>query len=249
MAVRYDKDFNREITRIVKNFNSKVMRLDGVERMLAPDTVRVSDLKKEYTRRADLKRRLRELQLFSQRGAEEEVNVGSWHTNRYNMMIQKRKETVAKRNLTMELKKIEASGKAGRMDYAINLKRRREFLDKPLSKLTPKQLESRLKVTDTESNKRAKGETLRSNIFRMLYKTAYTTNIDPGVVSKLISRLDKMSVADLVDAFQNSPALKNFHMKYQLMDMVGGTRGPDQAMEAFEMLADDIDNIITEFGS
>ena len=67
-----DKD-ERELKRIVKNFNAKVRRLESKEPYLTdkrPDKISYKDIRENIDTRQDLNRKLKELQRFSKRGAE-----------------------------------------------------------------------------------------------------------------------------------------------------------------------------------
>lgn len=233
MAIRYDKAYNREIARIVKNFNSKVMRLQGIERVLAPNTILVSDLKKTYDKRRDLNRKLRELQLFSEKGMEEEVQVGEWNTNKYQLTISKRQAAVAKANLTREINKAKASKKIFNTPYIRNLEKRREILSRPIESLSEKMLATRQRIIRGEYDARKKQEMLYNNLFQMIYKTAYTAGADPKVIENLLHELRQMSPAQLADALQTMPAMSSFILKYNIMDKTG-TSGPAQVAEAME---------------
>ena len=65
MAIRYDANYNREISRIVKNFNTRRNRAikRGLKNVPAP--IKVSDLKARYTSRKELNRQLELIKGFS----------------------------------------------------------------------------------------------------------------------------------------------------------------------------------------
>lgn len=233
MAIRYDKDYNREIARIVKNFNAKVMRLQGVERLLAPDTILVSTLKKTYTKRRELNRKLKELQLFSQKGMEEEVQIGEWNTNKYQLTISKRQAVVAKANLTREINKAKSSRRLASTPYIRNLEKRREILNRPIETLSEKMLGTRQRIIKGEFNARQKQEKLYNNLFQMIYKTAYTAGSDPKIIEGLLHQLRQMSPAQLADALNTLPAMSAFILKYSIMDDAGQS-APAQVDEAME---------------
>lgn len=65
MAIRYDANYNREISKVVKNFNNKRNRAikRGLKNVPAP--IKVSDLKARYTSRKELNRQLELISSFS----------------------------------------------------------------------------------------------------------------------------------------------------------------------------------------
>ena len=75
MAIRYDKKLNQEINRTIKNFNQKIARLEKQERELLPSKITKKDLKSSVYTRAELQRKLKELQRFSKRGAEDIIET------------------------------------------------------------------------------------------------------------------------------------------------------------------------------
>lgn len=242
MAIRYDSKLNREIARVVKNFNAKVMRLQGVERSLAPETILVSDLKKEFTRRSELMIRLRELELFSKRGMEEEVKIGVLDTTRYELELDKRRAARVKRNLSREINKENRGEKKFNTAYIRNLKKHREFLDRPISSLSKKMLEIRQHTIKREMNVEKKRNTLYNNMFSMIYKTAFTAGLDPEFVERVLATFRKLTPAQLADAFDTMPIMNLFSLRYNAMERVG-EGGPSQVAEVLQHMVDSVDNI------
>ena len=97
MAIRYDKKLSQELARTVRNFNKKVYRLEKLRRELIPERVTVASLKQEYTSRAELMRRLRELRGFSARGAEDIITTaGGARLTKYEFNILKQRSTLVR---------------------------------------------------------------------------------------------------------------------------------------------------------
>lgn len=219
MAIRYDQQFNREIARIVKNFNSKVKRLEVQDRQLLPDRVLVSDLKKEYSRRRDLKRALRDLKAFTEKGAEDIIQIGNLTTTNYQFQKDKRAAIQAKRNLTREINQIQNSklGSSGtKSDYLINLQFRRDFLNKPLKNLSRSQLKTRAKILQQDSNTENRATQFYDNIFKMLFRSAYQAGISQDTMLPVLNQLRKLSPAQLTEAIHTDPVLKDFLDRYNI---------------------------------
>ena len=71
MAIRYDKKINQEINRTIKNFNQKIARLEKQQKdLILPDKITKKALKESVYTRTELKRKLKELQRYSERGIE-----------------------------------------------------------------------------------------------------------------------------------------------------------------------------------
>ncbi len=76
--IRWTENDSKEIARVCKNFNAKVSRLEkkyAGQDVVLPEKVSAKDLMNIIGTRRDLKRELKSLQRFSQRGAEEIVKA------------------------------------------------------------------------------------------------------------------------------------------------------------------------------
>ena len=108
MAIRYDRSLQQEIRRTVANFNKKVSRLEKQGRELIPDRVYTNELKDQFDKRRELKRRLRQLQQFSQRGVEEVIQTEAGRkTTKYQLAIDKQEKALSLRRLTLQRKRLE----------------------------------------------------------------------------------------------------------------------------------------------
>ena len=108
MAIRYDKKFNSEINRIVKNYNQKITRLERKDTDYhLPEKITVKQIKALAKTRKDVRNKLAELQRFSSRGAEETiVTSGGYAISLYEYKETKRKLTNTKRKLTREINRM-----------------------------------------------------------------------------------------------------------------------------------------------
>ena len=137
MAIYYDPDLNDEIRRIVKNFNQKRNRAIKRGFSYLPDRVYVSDIKKNYDTRSELRKYLRELEKFNKlkdTALETVETMGGGRTSRYNLMFIKDnlKETKAFFDRQIEDAKKVFEGdmySIARRDYLFNLEEKRKYLD------------------------------------------------------------------------------------------------------------------------
>lgn len=107
MAIRYDASLNKELRSTVSNFNRKIARLEKEGRELLPDKVYVADLKEFYQDRRELKRKLRQLQKFSERGFEEAIKtVGGRKTSLYKLQMDKEERALSIRRDQAELNRL-----------------------------------------------------------------------------------------------------------------------------------------------
>ena len=143
MAIRYDKKLNQEINKTIKNFNQKIARLEKQEKELLPEKITKKELKESVYTRTELQRKLKELQRFSKRGAEEVVKTsGGVKLTKYNLENIKRENARVKRNITREINRLKINKPKifGKMQsstfsemgdtYYLNLVARRKALEK-----------------------------------------------------------------------------------------------------------------------
>lgn len=102
--MKFKSSTNKEIARVVKNFNQKVSRLEKLGRENLPEKIRIKDLKSNVYSSSDLKRELNKLKRFSKRGAEDVLTgygtpITKWEKR--NIGIQVR---TAKAKITRQLK-------------------------------------------------------------------------------------------------------------------------------------------------
>ena len=148
MAIRYDKKLNEEINRTIKNFNQKIKRLEKEERKLLPSKISKKELKSSVYTRNELLRKLKELQRFSKRGAEDIITTkGGLTTTRYEIEKLKRENARVKRNISREITRLQQQkpkvfGKIQPVTFAVmgditylNLVARRKALEKNINLL------------------------------------------------------------------------------------------------------------------
>lgn len=110
MAIRFDNSLNKEVESIVRRYNQKLRRLtqklerEGEYLVKLPEKVSVRVIKKEYDSRRDLRKRLRELEKFTERGSDELVELESGlKITRYEEKLYKKYERGARRRLEARL--------------------------------------------------------------------------------------------------------------------------------------------------
>lgn len=258
MAIRYDKELNREINRIVKNFNQKIVRLEKQERELLPDTVSIKELKKSVTSRNELKRKLKELQRFSKRGAEEIITTkGGLTLTRYDIDRIKRENARAKRLISREIRMYETTkpkvlgkeqtttfAKMGSINY-LNTVARRKALEKNIEKIDKTELENLKKlIGKTLKNYNYMNEQFKENYFKMLSDLAYYTDYDKEKIRKLKDKLFMLEPKKFYELFKNEKAIQDIIYYYPILTGKAGLMNPDIIKNDVEILYDNlIDNI------
>lgn len=99
MAIRYDTKLKNRMSRIVRNYNAKIKRLSGKGYDL-PSKIAVRTLKSSTRNRADLNRKLKNLQEFTKRGAEKNITVKGREIPQYKYKQIQRYRGLISRRLT-----------------------------------------------------------------------------------------------------------------------------------------------------
>ena len=141
MAIRYSGAYNKEISRVVQNFNRKRNRAIKQGKRLVPPKMTVSNLKLRYENRRDLNRELKLLEKFGKRDALAEVeNAGGAKAIKWEVQYLKSNLKYAKEYFDREIKKashIDTSMAVTKKEYLDNLRAKRQFLDLEISQLNP----------------------------------------------------------------------------------------------------------------
>lgn len=259
MAIRYDKKLSREIRRTVTNFNAKVRRLEKLQRELIPSRVSVASLKEEFTSRSDLQRKLKELQSFSKRGAEDIITTeGGVRTTRYEFKLTKERARIAKIRLSREIRIL---GEATPIVYGkhqprkfvemgseelSNLQARREKLNKNIETMSKKQWERYQDLID-KTYKRwdtKQGKIYRESYYKILRDAGYAAGANPEDIEKIINGLEKLSQTQLgaaYDSDRNFKKILNGYIGFKLQGAITSTSTAD----AIEELAKNIDELVS----
>lgn len=264
MAIRYDKQLSREIARTVRNFNAKVRRLEKIRRELVPERVSVASLKEEFTSRADLKRRLRELRGFSARGAEEIITTkGGAKTTRYEYKMIKERARISKirisRTLT-EIGKIAPTvyGKKQAHKYSemgseeiSNLKARRESLSKDISKLNQEQFKRYKErvFNDYSSWNSNKGKKFFDSYMDIIDKAGYMAGVPQAQIEHIKNALSSLSIYQF-GMIMSESVFKTILDRYIQMKIQAGVLSVDdeqELREIFEELDNNIDEMVEQY--
>lgn len=229
--IRYDKKLNAEIRRAVNNFNAKIRRLEKMEssNIVIPEKIKVSDFKKGYDSRRDLRRQLNYLKMFSARGAEEKiVTSGGFETSKYQVAVVKRESARVKRNLTRQINMymkitpsvfgVKQEINKGQMEDTklTNLKSKREALNKNLLDLNAEQYNRYLELLNNQRQSSYKDRIFKENYLEMLLSTGYMSGYDTEKINEMASQLMALDVNNFTRLFDTESAIKNILENYDL---------------------------------
>ena len=267
MAIRFDKQLNREIARTVRNFNKKVYRLEKMQRELVPARESVAALKSEYTSRADLKRRLKQLQGFSTRGVEDIVTTAAGaRISRWELSVTKEQARIAKLRLSRQISRMESItptvygvkqlrnfSEMGSEELS-NLRARRESLNKSVEKLTQEGLARYKGLVERQymyaAKEMARLGTFYVSLFDILDKTAYAASVPQEQVDKIKNALSKLNLNQFKDLYDTESAFKAIIDDYVQLKIQAGvltTQDEDDICEKFTGLSNIIDDLVASY--
>lgn len=266
MAIRYDKKLNREITKVVRNFNNKINRLEKLQTdLILPEKITKKELIDSYYARVDLQRKLNELKRFSQRGIEKTVTTKSGlKISEYELINLKKESARIKRNLTREINKMRTTkpkifGKVQTATFSqmgdtlyLNLLARREALEKNTDTLTKEEYERYKKlVIKTAKNKQYMNSVFKDNYKKMLTDLGYYYNYDKEKMKVLEGKLDKLSPNEFLKLFQNDKSIKAIIDYYPIITDTLSSINPkdiqDDVKVLYDNLIDNIDDILENY--
>ena len=266
MAVRYDPNFMKEINRIINAYNRKITRLSKVGGYSLPTKFTKEDLsglKATSLSRADVRRKLKDLQSFTAKGGELPVTVKGATMPKYLHTNIKRYQRLLKTQTTVKLKKYETTrpiqngrvqpftfSQYGSQEY-LTLKAKREvLLNKDLSDMSTRELKDYLEKLKANTQKRDL-KLWQNNYLGILEDTALSYGYDPDKLDAIISRLSKLSAEEFDDlAFKNRniqdvvykyKALTNIETSKELADI-----GED-VIANLDSILENIDEILAEY--
>lgn len=262
MAIRYDKKLNQEINRTIKNFNQKIARLEKQKKELLPSKITKKDLKENVYTRTELYRKLKELQRFSSRGAEDIIATGGGvRLTMYDYQNIKRENARIKRNITREINRLRVSkpkifgkiqsstfSEMGDTDY-LNLVARRKALEKDINKLSRDELERFRKLVEkTGKSQQYMNSIFKENYFEMLTDLAYYFNYDNDKLNLLKQKLMKLKPNDFLKLFKDDKSIRAILDYYPIVTNSFNAINPDDIKEdvvnLYDNLIDNIDDII-----
>ena len=215
--IRWSEADEAELKRVVKNFNAKLTRLEKKDPKNAaalPERVSAAQLRVMIKTRQDLKRELNSLQRFSQRGAEELVQVPD---NYYNLKITKWQRTeMNRRGLIVnsnrarrraEIEQMEATSRGQGLDYSVmaTMSEEEKAALEPINVFTRFQNRADLNQKARTLRKQSMVEywTGRDESLRKGYIKAITENLGTTkAVLEVVDAIEKMDISEFRKKFQ-----------------------------------------------
>lgn len=223
--IRWKPSDNEELTRIVRNFNSKITRTlkkNPELKNALPDKVSVKELKELINTRADLKRELNSLKRFSKRGSESIVTYGDYNIkvtkwqkaemNRRVAIINRRREDRRKRIEALEMTQGGKSLGYTKGQFGMG---KIELLElNPMKAFTPgmNQRDVKKKWTNILKQSQSSYITKKDYLLRENYIQSLEQNFNPADIKDVIYKINNMDIGEFVSKFMGEGG--NFETSY-----------------------------------
>ena len=261
--IRYDKKLNAEINRVIKNYNQKIARLQKLENQTdirIPQKITKKELKENYLTRRELKRKLDTLALFSERGAEKRTTKVKANISEYELKIIKKKMKSEKLYLNFRIKKMEKTkiSEAGvKTDFSraqigdtkyLNLKTRRESLNKDLKNMSTSEMKKFLEKLEGYEEQRSKKQNIyfREQYLNALFQLAYFYDYPESKVNTISQKLWALNDDEFFEAFENDVYIKEILDLY-LEQYETFEEKQQVVFTVYNMLYNNIDNVIIRY--
>ena len=264
MSIRYDAKLNKNIQRVVRNFNQKVDRLEKINSKLGiydlPDKISIKALKKSVSSRRELYRELDNISLFSKKGMEKSISTASGDMSRYDYELLKKEQQRLKKYYTRKIHSYEnlsprIAGKkqTGTLqtlgdEYLQQLQSRREYLNKNISDLNKDQLENFVK--SIEGSIRLEEKAVRfynTYIDDMYVKLGYSIGYDKDKIEYVKKRLKELTPQQFDRARRIETTLQTTEDYYvDVHSEKSLSQNKEDITRKFDLLYESIDTIVEQ---
>lgn len=268
MAIRFDEKLEKEINRTIKNFNQKIVRLEREEKALyLPQKITKKELKKEYLTRRDLRRKLRQLQRFGERGAEKVLETeGGVLMTKYELDTLKEDRRRILYNIKREITnlsetKIKVAGieqdvtfkESGDENY-LNLVERYQRLKRKVTSLAQDEFNKYVKLLNkSKYYSKYYNTKLYDSYLRGLEEVAKFYNVDKEKFKQIKEKLVNMKKDDFLKLYDTDKAIQSIMHYYTDTRKFGNMKRKKKARQLyneqredvialFDTLAENIDN-------
>lgn len=263
MAIRYDKKLNQEINRTIRNFNQKIARLEKQERELLPSKITKKELKESVYTRQELQRKLKELQRFSKRGAEDIIETkGGVKLTKYELGNLKKDKARIKQKISREKNKLEKTkpkvfgkeqsatfSQMGDSEY-LNLISRYKAINKDIEKLNIEEFKRYKKIINkTKTNKSYNDYIFRENFFEMFNILGYYAydNEKMDIMNEKFKKLTPSKLLKLITEEKSMKAILTYYGTIINDDIDYENNILDDVTVLYDALYENIDEILNDY--
>lgn len=219
MANRFDPDFNSEIRRIVKNFNQKRNRAIKRGFSYLPNKAYVSDIKANFSTKAEIRKYLKELERFNKMGnsALDIITTDNGgRTSRYNLMFIKSNLKDTKAFFDRQIKEAEElfyedQYSIARRDYLFNLQAKRKYLDMEIMQLDQSGLRTFDRYTKQALSYNKSNITAYKGFLSGVEDVMRRLGFDEKTISQFYEKMGNISPAQFIKMYRKSDLIARIY--------------------------------------
>lgn len=229
--MKFKSSTNKEIARVVKNFNQKISRLEKLGRENLPEKISIKDLKSNVYSSSDLKRELNKLKRFSMRGAEDVLTgygtpITKWEKRNIGIQVRTAKAKITRQLKNMGIPKESWATTKRKIQVGKQATDTAQTLINQYQNLSVKNILNQ----KTKSSREEKLRTLEKIGYRYSNRAVFVLQqsllemIDKLVVSKeekktkekLKDKIKKLSINELKKLYYNYDEINDVIFRYKL---------------------------------
>lgn len=263
--VRYTKKLNQDIYDTLRRYNNKIDRLRRKQSdYILPQKMTKEDLMESSYTTKDLRRQLNNLAKFNERGAEATYTTsGGYSISKYEYNYLRREQRRVKRKIENEIERYQRTaptvfGKSQGFSFAqmgdstyLNLKAKRQSLEKDISKMSKEELlKYREVLYKLGKNRNYLAEGFRDNYLDILTDLGYFTGYDNEKLKLLKDKLKSLDPEEFYKLYQNEKAIKVIRDYYPLFTDFTYSRSDSYVSDIhnlYDELINNIDEIIAPY--
>lgn len=260
MAIRYDKNLNKEINKTIKNFNQKIARLEREEKALfIPNKITKRELTESYTNRTDLRRKLKDLKSFSERGAEKLLTTsGGVIISQYELGNIKRERRRILYNINRDLKKlgetkVKVAGKIQDVTFResadenyLNKLERYKLLKRDLAKMTPEQFERYKNLLGRTREYQSYRDTRFYNAYlNGIMQIGRFYNVDESKLKAISQKFYELDPDKFLEVYDSDKAVQTIMTYYANLNNMSRNVGSKSWYDNFEANKKDVNDLFT----
>lgn len=219
MANRFDPDFNSEIRRIVKNFNQKRNRAIKRGFSYLPNKAYVSDIKANFSTKAEIRKYLKELEKFNKMGnsALDIITTDNGgRTSRYNLMFIKSNLKDTKAFFDRQIKEAEElfyedQYSIARRDYLFNLQAKRKYLDMEIMQLDQSGLRTFDRYTKQALSYNKSNITAYKGFLSGVEDVMRRLGFDEKAISQFYGKMGNITPAQFIKMYRKSDLIARIY--------------------------------------
>lgn len=266
MAYKISKNSENDLKRAINKFNSKIKRLESVDREIdIPEKESIKAIKERVNSKWDLNREINRLERFTKRNAEELIkNKSGVVMSRWEFENIQREQKRLSSRLLRDIErysniKPQEFGVTQSVTYAqmgdeklSNMKARQKAISgKSVMKLNKEQLKSlQTLINKTSANYRKPKDIFYNNYLDgTLLNTAYFVGYDKEKIEYIKKKLSELTPTQFSKAFETEQALKDIQLRYDLTKEDGITpeRISNDVTPVLNNLYENIDQIVETY--